>query len=185
MIPPYGWLIFAASGFLVLMLVVIVYIQARRWSAPTDFSLAGLLPFLIFALALAIGIPTAAYVPVWIVLFGSLGWIVVGAMARTRRAQSVDLAIVLATLPILVLFLPPVRGIHGRRHKERGYPGRGVGACPGCCTPRRRCLVGSPTKGERQYPLPSSRDSPGRLVPSISLPWAAQQLAEADPAGWP
>jgi hypothetical protein len=110
-IPPYGWLIFAASGFLVLVLVVIVYIQARRWSAPTDFSLAGLLPFVVFALALAVGIPRAACVPVWIVLIGSLGWIVVGAMARTRRARSTDLAIVLALVPILVLFLPLLPGV--------------------------------------------------------------------------
>jgi hypothetical protein len=110
-IPPNGWLIFAASGFLVLVLVAIAYIQARRWSAPTDFSLAGLLPFLIFALALAVGIPRAACVPVWIVLIGSLGWIVAGAVGRTRRARSVDLAIVLAPVPILILLLPLLPGV--------------------------------------------------------------------------
>lgn len=110
-IPPYGWLIFAASGFLVLVLVLIVYIQARRWSAPTDFSLAGLLPFIVFAVALAFAIPRAAYMPVWIVLIGSLGWILVGATAGRQRAWSVDVAILLATVPILVLLLPLLPGV--------------------------------------------------------------------------
>jgi hypothetical protein len=59
---------------------------------------------------LAVGIPRAAYLPVWIVLVGSLGWTVVGATGRTRRPLSADLAIVLATLPILVLFLPLLPG---------------------------------------------------------------------------
>jgi len=110
-IPPYGWLIFAASGFLVLVLVLIFYTQARRWSAPADFSLSGLLPFLVFAVALAVGIPRAAHVPVWIVLIGSLGWIVLGATGGTRRGRSADLAIVLAAVPILTLFLPLLPGV--------------------------------------------------------------------------
>jgi hypothetical protein len=109
-IPPHGWLLFVDSGLTVLILCVIVYVVARRWSAAPDFSLAGLLPFGVFALALALAIPRAAYGPVWIVIVGSLAWIAVGAL-RSEPRRWVGLAIVVTVVPVLVLFLPLLPGI--------------------------------------------------------------------------
>jgi hypothetical protein len=109
-IPPYGWLLFVNSGLIVLILCVIVYVVARRWSAAPDFSLAGLLPFGVFAVALALAIPRAAYGPVWIAVIGSLAWIAVGAL-RSEPRRWVDLAIVVTVVPVLVLFLPLLPGI--------------------------------------------------------------------------
>ena len=62
--------------------------------------------FLIPAVALAVGLPRAAYVPVWPVLIGSLGWVAAAAAGRRRMTRSVDLAALLAALPLVALFLP-------------------------------------------------------------------------------
>lgn len=105
-IPPHGELVAAVFALLVLGLAVVGYILVRRWSARTDWSLAGLALFLIPAVALAVGLPRAAYVPAWPVLIGSLGWIAAVISGRTRMAWSVDVATILAAVPLVVFFLP-------------------------------------------------------------------------------
>jgi len=105
-IPPYGGLVAAVFALLVLGLAVVGYILVRRWSARADWSLAGLALFLIPAVALAVALPRAAYLPVWSVLIGSLVWIAAMTVGRTRMAWSVDVATILAALPLVVLFMP-------------------------------------------------------------------------------
>jgi hypothetical protein len=105
-IPPYGGLVATVFAFLVLGLAVVGYILVRRWSARSDWSLAGLVLFLIPAVALAFGLPRAAYVPVWPVLIGSLGWIVAIVVGRTHRVWSVNIATIVAAVPLVVLLLP-------------------------------------------------------------------------------
>lgn len=110
-IPPYGELIVAVFALLVLGLAAVGYSLARRWSARTEYSLVGLALFLIPAVALAIGIPRAAYVPVWPVLIGSVGWIIAVGAGRTRIAWSIDMATMLAAVPLVAVFLQLLPGV--------------------------------------------------------------------------
>ncbi len=110
-IPPYGGFVAAMFALLVLGSSVVGYILARRWSARTDFSLIGLLPFTIPAVAVAVGEPRAAYAFSWPVLIGSLGWITAAAAGRRRMLWSVDLATTLAAVPLIVLLLPFLPGV--------------------------------------------------------------------------
>lgn len=104
-IPPNGWFAVAAFDLLALGLCLLGYILARRWSGRADFSLAGLLPFLIPALALAVATPRAAYAFIWPVLIGSLGWILAIVAGRKHMNWSLDAATTLAALPFVVLLL--------------------------------------------------------------------------------
>ena len=109
-IPPDGWLVVAVFALLVLGLAGTGYILARRWSARTDFSLAGLVPFIVVAIALAAGVPRAAYMPTWPVLIGSLGWIAAVVAGKKRMAWSIDMATLLAAVPLVLLMLPIMIG---------------------------------------------------------------------------
>ena len=108
-IPPDGEILFAVSGMLVLGLAIVVYLLARRWSSQADFSLIGLLPFFILALAFAIGVPQAAFVPTWPVLIASLCW-VLAAAGRKSASWAVDLAALVAVVPLILFFMPTLVG---------------------------------------------------------------------------
>jgi len=110
-IPPQGWLAVAVIDLLVLGLAVGSYILARRWSARGDFSLIGLAPFTIPAVALAALEPRAAYAFTWPVLIGSLGWIAASATGRKQLKWSLDMAVMLAALPLIVILLPFLPGV--------------------------------------------------------------------------
>jgi hypothetical protein len=109
-IPPYGGLAAGMIDVIVLGLAVAGYVLARRWSARADFSLIGLVPFLIAAVALAISVPRTAYAFIWPVLIGSLGWIV-AALVSKQMKWSQDVAATLAALPVVVLLLPFIPGV--------------------------------------------------------------------------
>lgn len=110
-IPPNGWLYFAGLGLIVLVLVVIVYRIVRRWSGRPDLSLVVLLPFLVAAVALSVTVPRTAFMPTWIVLVGSLAWVAAAAADKTRRAISVDLAVLVEAVGFLVLLFPFLPGV--------------------------------------------------------------------------
>lgn len=105
-IPPHGDLVAAAFGLLVVGVALGGYVLGRRRSSRADWSLAGLVLFLVPAMALAVSLPRAAYVPVWSVLIGSLGWTTVVLANHTRREAAVDVATMLAAAPLVVLLLP-------------------------------------------------------------------------------
>jgi hypothetical protein len=110
-IPPYGWAVAAVFAALVLGLAVGGYILARRWCSRTEFALAALVPFIVPAVALAVAVPRAAYVFIWSVLIGSLSWIAVVAAGRKRMTWSVDLATMVAAMPLVILLLPFLPGV--------------------------------------------------------------------------
>ena len=110
-IPPNGGLAAAILALVVLGVVAAGYILARRWSAPAEFSLMGLVPFGIPAVALAISTPRAAYAFLWPVLIGSLGWIAAAIAARKQMKWPLDIAIVLAALPLVVFLIPFLPGV--------------------------------------------------------------------------
>jgi len=89
------------------------HILVRRWSARTDWSLIGLTLFFIPAVALAVGLPRAAYLPLWPVLIGSPGWIAAVSAGRTRTLWSLDVAAALAAVPLVVLLLPLLPAVDG------------------------------------------------------------------------
>jgi hypothetical protein len=110
-IPPGGWIPVIVFDLFTLGLCVAGYLLARRWSRRADYSLAGLLPFIIPALALSVATPRAAYAFIWSVLIGSLAWIAAAAAGRKYLNWSPDLASTLAALPpviLLLVFLPGV-----------------------------------------------------------------------------
>jgi hypothetical protein len=110
-IPPNGGLYFVGLGLLVAVLVVIVYRVTRRWSGRPDLSLAVLPPFLVAALALSVAMPRTAYMPTWIVLIGSLGWVAAAALGKAHRAWFVDLAVLIEAMGFLVLLFPFLPGV--------------------------------------------------------------------------
>lgn len=110
-IPPYGGLVVAAFDLLALGLATGGYHLARRWSARADFSLIGLVPFTIAAVALAVNVPRTAYAFSWPVLIGSLVWIVTVMAGRPQMTWPLDLAATLAAAPLVVMFLPFLPGI--------------------------------------------------------------------------
>ncbi len=110
-IPPNGWLPVIAFDLLALGVSVLGYILARRWSGRADYSLAGLLPFLVPALALSLATPRAAYAFIWPVLIGSLGWIAAALAGHKHLNWSLDAATMLAALPLVVLVLVFVPGV--------------------------------------------------------------------------
>jgi hypothetical protein len=110
-IPPNGWLPVAAFDLLALGLCILGYILARRWCGRVDYSLAGLVPFLIPAVALSIATPRAAYAFIWPVLIGSLSWIAAAIAGRKYASWSLDAAATLAALPLVVLLLVFVPGV--------------------------------------------------------------------------
>lgn len=110
-IPPYGGLAVAVIDLLVLGGTVTAYILGRRWSARGDFSLIGLVPFLIGAVALAINLPRTAYAFIWPVLIGSLGWILAALLGRNQMKWSQDAAATPAALTLVALVLVFVPGV--------------------------------------------------------------------------
>ncbi len=110
-IPPNGWVPVIIFDLFTLAVCVLGYMLARRWSGRADHSLAGLLPFLIPAVAFSIVMPRVAYPFLWTVLIGSAGWIVAAVAGRKHLGWSRDLATTLAALPLVVLLLVFVPGV--------------------------------------------------------------------------
>lgn len=110
-IPPYaGWIDLVLAIF-ILGLVMVGYLIARRWSSKADFSLVGLIPFLVTALVTAFAIPRAAYLFTWPVLISSLGWII-GLVAKRKGINwSLDLSLTLAATTMIVFILPFLPGV--------------------------------------------------------------------------
>lgn len=110
-IPPYGGFVVAGIDALVLGLGVAGYILARRWSGRVDFSLAGLIPYSIPAVILAVSEPRTAYAFIWPVIIGSLCWIAAAVAGNKHFHWSVDAAATLAALPLIILHLPFPPGV--------------------------------------------------------------------------
>jgi len=85
--------------------------MARRRSTQADFSLIGLVPFTIPAVALALAEPRAAYAFIWPVLTSSLIWIVAILLGSIKRKGSMDWMATVAALPFVILFLQALPGI--------------------------------------------------------------------------
>ncbi len=120
-IPPHGWLAAGLLGFLVLALAVGFYLLFRRWSRRTDFSLVGLVPFLVVAIALSIAEPRTAYAFIWPTLIGSLGWIAAAAFGQKHPGWAQDLAATLVALTVVVfllIFLPSIIMSDGMKSLE-------------------------------------------------------------------
>jgi hypothetical protein len=110
-IPPGGWIPVIVFYLLALGLGVLGYLLARRWSRQVDYSLAGLVPFLLPAIALSVATPRAAYAFLWPVIIGSLAWIAAAALGRKHWNWSADLAATLVALPPILLLLPFLPGV--------------------------------------------------------------------------
>lgn len=110
-IPPYGGWIDIVLALLILGLLLVGYLTARRWSSRVDFSLAGLIPFLVASVVIAIAIPRGAYLFTWPVLISSLGWIV-GLIAKRKGINwSLDVSLTLAATTMVVFILPFLPGV--------------------------------------------------------------------------
>ena len=110
-IPPHSWLLLILSNVVVIGLMALFYRLTRRWSSRADFSLVGLFIFLLIGLALAIAIPRAAIVPVWLVLIGSAGWILAAMLNKEGREWPLDLASLLAAILTVMFILPLIPGV--------------------------------------------------------------------------
>jgi hypothetical protein len=110
-IPPNGWLILILSNLIVLVLAMVVYRFARRWSTRASFSLLGLFIFLILAVVLALTDPRGAILITWPVLIGSAVWIMATALGKDGKKWSVDAGILLAAIPTILYILPLVPAI--------------------------------------------------------------------------
>ncbi len=110
-IPPYGGLAAGILAVVVLGLAFVGYILARRWSQPAEFSLIGLLPFAIFAVAVAAAEPRAACSFIWPVLIGSLGWVLAVALSRRQVNRSLTAGIMLTAISVVVFFAPFLPGV--------------------------------------------------------------------------
>jgi hypothetical protein len=109
-IPPSGGLAVAIIDLIVLGFAAAIYVLARHWNARGDFSLVGLVLFLIAALVLSISIPRTAYAFIWPVLIGSLAWMMASIFGRPMKWLQ-DIAATLAALPLVVLLVPFIPGI--------------------------------------------------------------------------
>ncbi|RPI33779.1 MAG: M28 family peptidase [Chloroflexota bacterium] len=110
-IPPNGGLAAAGLALLVLGVAVAGYFLARRWNGRADFSLAGLAPYAVPAVALAVSEPRTAYAFIWPVVIGSLGWIGAAVAGKKDAKWSQDFAITLAALPLVVILVPFLPGV--------------------------------------------------------------------------
>jgi hypothetical protein len=110
-IPPNGWLVVTFIDLLVLALASGLYMLARRWSGRADFALTGLLPFAAMAVVLGAAEPRTAYAPTWPVLVAAIVWIAVPLVKKLQAGWAKDLAVFLAALLTVMIFLPFVPGI--------------------------------------------------------------------------
>jgi hypothetical protein len=110
-IPPFGGWIDSFLALLVLGLAMAAYLAARRWSTRVDFSLAGLIPFLVVAVITALVVPRAAYLFTWPVLVSSLGWMAWFVARKRGMRWSLDLSLTLAATTMVVFFFPILPGL--------------------------------------------------------------------------
>lgn len=110
-IPPNGWLILALSNLAVLLLAVVVYRFARRWSTRASSSFFGLFVFFLFAILIAIADPRGAIIITWPVLIGSIAWIVAVVLSREDKKWPVEACALLASIPTILYIMPLVPGI--------------------------------------------------------------------------
>jgi hypothetical protein len=110
-IPPNGWLILILSNLIVLVLAVVVYRFARRWSTRASFSLLGLFLFSLIAIVIALSDRRGAIMITWPVLIGSAAWIVAAALNRDGRKWTVDAGVFLAAIPTILYILPLVPAV--------------------------------------------------------------------------
>ncbi len=110
-IPPHGGFAVSALAAVVLGLAIVGYRAARRWSRPTDFSVIGLLPFAIPAVAVAAAEPRAAYSFIWPVLVSSIGWLVVEALGSKQEKWSLAAGVMLTAISEVVFFAPFLPGV--------------------------------------------------------------------------
>jgi len=110
-IPPNGGWIDIIFALLVFGLAVGSYRLVRRWSKPVDYSLAGLIPLLIAAVATAFTAPRGAYLFTWPVLISSVGWIA-GFIAMQRGLRwALEMSLVLSALMVTIFILPFLPGV--------------------------------------------------------------------------
>jgi hypothetical protein len=110
-IPPNGWLILVLSNLVVMLMAVVVYWFAKRWSTPASFSLFGLFVFSLFAIVIAIADPRGAIIITWPVLIGSIVWIAAVILSRDDRKWPIAVAALLASIPTILYIMPLVPGI--------------------------------------------------------------------------
>lgn len=110
-IPPYGGVYLLGCALLILGIARLVYEWVRRWAAPADFVLVGLALFLVLAVAFAIALPRASFMPLWPVLIGALAFLAVAAGGKERRSWSLDLAFLVTAVPFVILVFPFIPGV--------------------------------------------------------------------------
>lgn len=110
-IPPNGWLILILSNLIVLILAMVVYRFARRWSTRASFSLLGLFLFSLIAVVIALSDPRGAIIITWPVLIGSAAWIVAAALSRDGKKWLVDASVLLSAIPTIFYILPLVPAV--------------------------------------------------------------------------
>lgn len=99
------------SNLVVLILAVVVYFFARRWSSRANFSLVGLSIFLLLAVGVVITEPRGAIMFTWPVLIGSIAWIAAVALNKKGKKWLVDLCILFTVIPTILYILPLVPAI--------------------------------------------------------------------------
>jgi hypothetical protein len=116
-IPPNGWPILIVTNLLVLVLMVVVYRLARRWSERANFSLLGIIFFLLFSVALALGEPKSAILFTWPVIIGASAWLIAGLRAGKAASGAggngwtMDLLVLAAAVPFVLYVVPMVPAV--------------------------------------------------------------------------
>ena len=110
-IPPHGGWVDLIFALLILVLAIVGYRLARRWSKPMDFSIAGLLPFLLAATATAFAAPRGSYLFTWPVLISLLGWIAAWVIGKKRTNRSLDLVLLVTASAFIIFILPFLPGV--------------------------------------------------------------------------
>jgi hypothetical protein len=105
-VPPGGEYIFIGFGLFVLVLIVGVYLVARRAIGRINFALAGLCCGVVLTLALYVAEPRVEIVALWPTLIGSVAWCGAVMLGGPQAGWPIALAMLVAAAAACFMMLP-------------------------------------------------------------------------------
>ena len=113
-VPPGGEYIFIGFGLLVLVLMLGVYLVARRVIGRINFAFAGLCCGVVLTLALYVAQPRVEIVALWPTLIGCVAWCGAVILGRRQAGWPLELAMVLAAAAATFMMVPGfIEGLMG------------------------------------------------------------------------